>query len=543
MSLLTIGGMKRGVTLAITRWLEHRRFARPSSPIDTRRRAVIVLLTIILCLGAANRIIHFSQGRVLYNDEIYVAENIRKLSSAELRGPLIHDQRAPVGFLLAVKACWVTIGHNDYALRAVPLIGGLLGLLAFYPVARTFLPPTAALFALALFAGSEPLVFYSAELKPYAWDATATIVILGILIPLATRPLTWTYALVAGAAGMCLPFMSFASTFTMASMGGVLAACLISQRRWVEIPKAAAMGALWGLGILALYLIQVRHYPKDISSWIWSWGNEFGCFPLFGHYSRIWFQDHLNQLISHSVGLSVSTLAILAVVMGVLYLARLRPFILSLFLMPILTGIVMSHMKQYPFSGRMLLYTYPIIILLIAYAINRLWESSESESRRWAIGAMALLLAPMIFAGINNARNPRERSSVAYTNYDQAHIKYAMQFIQKNWQPGDLLYLQSDSGKWVQHYAEKYGFDPQTAIAGIPSHLWCTNWEACGEHLEKTVKGKPRVWLLITHQTGIAINEVFMYRYYLNKIGRCLMAYDPGYNTSGHAYLYDLTGK
>lgn len=514
--------------------------AEPADSAAARRRFV-TLLTIILCLGAANRIIHFAQARVLYNDELYLAESIRKFSFTELAGPLLHDQRAPIAFLFATKACWLTIGHNDLALRFVPLLGGLLGLFFFYPAARVFLSRPAALVALALFAGTEPLTFYSAELKPYAWDAMATIVVLWVVGPLASRSMTWKYALGGGIAGMVLPFWSFASVFTLASLGLVLAGLLVIQRRWKELPMAAAMGALWVAGIAALQYFQVRHYPKDISSWLWSWGYEFGRFPLFGYHSRAWFEEHLNQLVSHAVGLKVSTLAILAAVLGAIAMLRTKRYHFALLTAPIVTGLVLSHLMFYPFSGRLLLYLYPVVMIMIAFAVGRLLEAESAEARRWAIGAIALLLAPMVSAGIKNARDTRERQSVAYTNYSQAHIKYAMRFIKANWQPGDVLYLHGDSGKWVEHYAEQYGFEPSKAIHGVPSAFWHRAWEPCADHLAKTVKGKPRVWLLITQQGGLAINETMMYRYYLDKMGTLLLAYDPGYAESGHAYLYDLS--
>ena len=55
------------------------------------------------------------------------------------------------------------------------------------------------------------------------------------------------------------------------------------------------------------------------------------------------------------------------------------------------------------------------------------------------------------------------------------------------------------------------------------------------------MKGKPRVWVLITQQAGFALNETVLYRYYLDTMGRRLMSFEPDRTESGHAYLYDLS--
>ena len=137
---------------------------------------------------------------------------------------------APVGFLVLERAAVLALGASELALRLVPLVSGLLALIVFERTARRLLTPWYALLATWLFAVAVPLVFFSAEVKPYAVDVLAAVLI------------TWTVS---------APVSDgWRTTAALASLG-LLA--------WVSNP-AALMLAGTGAALAILYL--VRGVPR-----------------------------------------------------------------------------------------------------------------------------------------------------------------------------------------------------------------------------------------------------------------------------------------
>ena len=81
------------------------------------------------------------------------------------------------------------------------------------------LPRRAALVALALFAFSDDLIYYSSEMKPYSVDLAVGLAISLAALdalgkPATTRSAVWLATLVAAA-----PWWSFASAFVVAGCG------------------------------------------------------------------------------------------------------------------------------------------------------------------------------------------------------------------------------------------------------------------------------------------------------------------------------------
>ena len=94
---------------------------------------------------------------------------------------------APVGWLLAEKAAITVLGDGELALRLVPLLASLAALPLFAAVARRTLEPRAVVLSLALFALSPTVIFYAAQVKPYASDIAVALLLLGGVLDLDRR--------------------------------------------------------------------------------------------------------------------------------------------------------------------------------------------------------------------------------------------------------------------------------------------------------------------------------------------------------------------
>ncbi len=136
---------------------EHRRVRLASGEPDAVRRWRIAAW--LLCVvGAAARIAAYAQNRSLWYDEAALALNIARRGFVDLVAPLDFLQTAPPLFLWAERAMVLLFGVNEWALRVVPLVCGILTAPMMWRVARRLLSAPVAVLAVALVALSPTLV-------------------------------------------------------------------------------------------------------------------------------------------------------------------------------------------------------------------------------------------------------------------------------------------------------------------------------------------------------------------------------------------------
>ncbi|MBF8261677.1 MAG: hypothetical protein HW376_1206, partial [candidate division NC10 bacterium] len=93
-----------------------------------------VLLVVLFGLGC--RLSQYAANTSLWHDEAYVALSILHKSFAGLLGPLDWKEASPPGFLVVEKLVVALLGRSEYALRLVPLVAGLAGMICFAGLAR-----------------------------------------------------------------------------------------------------------------------------------------------------------------------------------------------------------------------------------------------------------------------------------------------------------------------------------------------------------------------------------------------------------------------
>src|SRR5262249_30940374 len=143
-----------------------------------------------------------------------------------------NSQLAPP-FYLAVEGLLARLfGSHGLVLRFFSLACGVAALFLFLAAARRVLRPGAVCVALALFAVSEDLIYYSTELKQYMADVVAALVCLLVGLELRSGPLDRARALGAGIIGALVVWFSHASAFVLAAVGGSLVIAALLDRAW-----------------------------------------------------------------------------------------------------------------------------------------------------------------------------------------------------------------------------------------------------------------------------------------------------------------------
>ena len=233
----------------------------PLDPTPRRSRAERVFpiaVSALLLLGYALRLRAWSFGRSFWADEAMLALGLSGRTVVDFLTPLPYDQVAPPGFALLVRACLAAFGPGEGALRAVPLVAGLVALPLFASVAHRLLSRPAMLVALAAFAILEPFVYYANELKPYGVDLAVSLAILHAALGALERPLSAKRAGAYAVVGAVLVWCSFPAIFALGGAALTLWLRALHRRDGRAARRIASMSLAWGASFAALYLLTVR---------------------------------------------------------------------------------------------------------------------------------------------------------------------------------------------------------------------------------------------------------------------------------------------
>ena len=134
-------------------------------------------------VGLILRLWEYLRFRALYMDERALLSNLVGVPVFDFHHILKQDQLAPPGFLV-VERVMVRLPVSVLASgRLFPLACGMASMLLIVPLARRYVTRLAVPIAAGVLALSDHLIYYSAEIKPYACDLAAAMAALLIAAP------------------------------------------------------------------------------------------------------------------------------------------------------------------------------------------------------------------------------------------------------------------------------------------------------------------------------------------------------------------------
>lgn len=359
----------------------------PSPKIRTHNPIWVVGALVLL--GLAWRIVRYTLGFPIWGDEAFIAINLVVRDFRGLFEPLIYAQIAPLGFMWIELAASRVLGLSEWALRLVPLLAGLAALLLLWRFARRALPRDAALLATGIFAVSYYPVRHAIEVKPYGLDL---LVALGLITlawtvlqprPQARGGRRWAWAglILLAALG---PWLSYPSLFVLAMIIIVLAWEALrgrtmpsrtalpepsSRRAPFGLTAVLAVAAVFGLSAGAMYFTYARpHAAVAAPLLVQEWQRAF---PPFDQPWKVplWLVlVHTGNMLAYPVGgqNGGSTVTLVLVIVGAVWLARRRPQLLALLLGPLVPALAAAVIRAYPYgdSARTMLYMAPALCLV-----------------------------------------------------------------------------------------------------------------------------------------------------------------------------------
>lgn len=467
-------------------------------------------------LGWVLRLVQFADQRSIFIDEAALALNLRELSLSDLAtGRLAFGQTSPRGYLLSQKLLIEGFGDSELVLRTIPFLAGLASVVVFAMFCRKALPSWAALLALWLFATSRPLVYYSADLKPYSLDVLGCVLLLYLVHTAVPRAMTLRRGVFLGLAGALLVWFSQPVVFVLAGVGLVYLWRFLRSGNWSQLPGLVAMGSAWALsGIPAIAVSRASMTPADHHYMQMFWDAGFPPTPPWGFGDLLWPVQAAASLVVDPLGFSLGpdmiqrgdlqlgsvalilTTVIVVTVAGFGILAlRTDRTLLVLLLAPLVVASGAAALRLYPLAGnapmftggRVAMYMLPILVTILGAGLGVLSRRAGRRLHPAAGGLLVLLvLAPAAVPSF--ARFPHRRFEV----------KTAIQHMAERLRPNDIIYVHYSAWHSFRYYLPRYDLSKVRVVLGD-----CHKGRPVGYAEEAAaMAGRGRVWVLAIAQPG-----------------------------------------
>ncbi len=476
---------------------------------------------LVIAVGALLRVAQYVAGRSLWLDEAKLALNIVNRSYVHLLRPLEYDQGAPLGFLFLEKLAVQLFGPGELALRLLPLLSGLLALALAYPAARQFVGPRAALIALAMFAVLDNPIYYSSEVKQYSSDMAVTMVILLFAKLVEQKGFSDRLLIYFALVGSLLVWVSHPAIFVLVGVGLALGVEKVLTRSWDQCRRLGIGSGVILLSFAGSYLISLSGLVGN-QSLVTDWNAAFFPFPPRSLADWRWPIDVFFRVFDDPVGLALPGLGAAALIIGVGSLwfgDRAKVLVLSF---PVLVALLASALHVYPFSGRLLLFLVPIVLILMAEGVCQI--RGNSPEMAW--------LSPVIIAGLLLFHPTLSAAKHLAVPRTAEEISPVLEYMSKHRQNGDIVYVYYSAQYALAYYSERYRVGD--VVIGMQSR---DQPSAYLNELDR-LRGNQRVWILFSHvYNWRGTDEADLFLGHLDSIGTRMDVFErPG----AKVYLYNL---
>jgi hypothetical protein len=196
----------------------------------------------------------------------------------------------------------------------------------------------------------------------------------------------------------------------------------------------------------------------------------------------------------------------------------------SILMSPVLLTLIAAGFHKYPFSGRLILFIVPALLLLIAEGTEYIRSKLKGGASLIVVCLIGFLFFHPLLSSTYHLLKPRVREE----------IKPAMNYIKEHQHEEDVLYVYNSAEPAFRYYATRLGLTKMDLVIGSYP---IDSWEMNEKDIEQ-LRGHRRVWLLFSHShtlSGEDHEKLFLY--FSDKRGIKL---DFFKSAGAAAYLYDF---
>lgn len=473
-------------------------------------------------LGIALRLEQYFFDRSLWLDESLMVLNLLHRSFAQLAKPLDYQLVAPLAWLFAEKSCSLLWGPSELSFRIVAIAGGCAAMVLVALLAHRLLAPRAAVIAVALFALSPPLIYYSSELKPYGSDPAACGLLWLLGFWALRGRLTPVKGIALAVAGAFLFWFSHPLLFVAGAFGMAVLVASFMDRNWRRLAGFIPVFLAWAASFGLDYWLTLRASSHNRAL--------PHAYPFFTSPFRFPTIDTAIQSIFTLQQNPVTLLlgvALFAAVIGGIYFWRKDRAACCFLVLPLFLALAASNRHLYPLPGRFYLFFTPALFVLAGAGAEELIVRTGSRPITVALLVLLFFQPLMSTEEIVRHHMPGEE------------LRPVLQYVQRHQQPGDTWYIYNYGKTMYQYYAEVYGLKGERVVLGSsfrvppPKRL---NWDFFEQDFSK-LRGQ-RVWVIFTHNwAGDGVNEMQYGLHILDSMGT-LKEVHVEYGAA--AYLYQL---
>jgi len=479
----------------------------------------------LVITGILLRLWRYLGNRSLRIDEARLALNIINRSFVGLFEPLDYNQNAPVGFLLLQKFIVNVLGNQEFILRLIPLAAGILSLPLFYIFVRRLVNKSTALLALSFVVFSRSLVLYTSEVKQYSSDVMVELIIMIVGLKILIDGITASRLVFLGFLGIITVWFSHPAMFILAGVCTALIIYKILDDQKHSVIALIGVTACWGMSFLINYFMNLRAAGnnQNLSNY---WACGFIPFPPTSISDMKWYFEKFLELFTYTDEFAFIGLAVMAFVLGCIQLYRKNKRLFWMLLSPLPFALIASALSKFPFTGRLILYVIPIVMLFVAAGIEFVMKTGGHRNMLTGVVMSVLLLFSL---AIHVIPPPEE--------WNRIETRPALSFIKQQIQKDDILYVHARLYEPFLYYSNHFDLNNTNVKFGNKNS---DNQLAVNEELER-LKKYERVWILIPNLSWPEKTELRpLFQSQLDRLGTKLNDYS---STGVSIYLYDLKQK
>ncbi len=424
----------------------------------TKYRIYGLCALLLITLGFFLRLSIYQADHGLWLDEANTAQKIYiyDLSKiAQIKGsPYSTGHAYPIGFMAALKVSVLIFGTFNLVLRLFPVLCSLTAILLFWKLGGPLFPKPLALLPLLLFCTNTTILQHSSELKPYASDVLAVIILLNLFIKYSQRKYLFKDAAFFSAAGFIVIYFSFPAIPILLASAGILFIDDIRRKKWDTARMWGGLLTVWGVGLSIFYLYSLRFVMKETQLFQY-WAPNFFPWSSDPFENLRWIASSTGILMNHLQCPQLITFLFIALGLFVVFKKNYR--IGLLLCVPLCTVFLLAIFKFYPLHGRTTTFLIPNLILVFSYGMSFFFIKEASLIRK-ILGTIALITV-LITAFVPL----RKLSSIGAHSED---MRMLLQYLHKNFVESTDGLVINNNGHYTFTYYSHF-FAPVPSLTNV----------------------------------------------------------------------------
>ena len=436
-----------------------------------------ILIFLIILVGIYIRTRLYLLQAPLWLDEMMLGYSFTDYSFTDmLTKGLAAFQKAPPLFSIMVLSVRKLFGMNELTLRFIPYLSGILSLFGIFILLKRYINNKIGIITgLALYTFCTPLIYFSAEFKPYGWDAFITILLLIAYKHISFNNITHKKAILYSICSFILIFLSFPTIFLIPAIS---LAKIIEETKKFDWKLLWICGGILSAGLyLYLYDVVTYNYLKDY------WGvveKGFSSFPTPSFILR--FISDACKFYIYNFNSGYLYYLLIYVCCGFVLFLKEKNFISKVAIFTIIFALCASVMEVYPFKPKLALFLAPMFIIFIAKSFDILSYIKCSDKSKYIYNTLLCIILIAI-TKINIPYFNMSENDIVYYNKavngrnksieDRNLVKDFSMEILKNAKSTDKILASEEFKYSIKCYKFYYNFDidPDVTSYGYKSKV------------------------------------------------------------------------